>query len=118
MPSRRTLGLLGLVFALGVGVAAAFWVIGPHAAGLAVFSFILAPAMAVLLTALAAVRTAWREREAMMRRGMGARGLCAACGYDLSAHEPEEDGCRVCPECGAAWRLDEAAPTCPVVVRR
>jgi hypothetical protein len=50
---------------------------------------------------------------------MGVRGLCAACGYDLIGQEPEEDGCRVCPECGAAWRIeDEAAGTGPIVVVR
>jgi predicted RNA-binding Zn-ribbon protein involved in translation (DUF1610 family) len=32
-------------------------------------------------------------------------GRCASCGYDLSHHHPESDGCTVCPECGAAWRL-------------
>ncbi len=32
-------------------------------------------------------------------------GLCPACGYSIAEIEPEEDGCRVCPECGSAWRL-------------
>jgi len=32
-------------------------------------------------------------------------GRCASCGYDLSHHHPEADGCTVCPECGAAWLL-------------
>lgn len=32
------------------------------------------------------------------------RGLCGHCGYDLGSTEPGEDGCRVCSECGAAWR--------------
>jgi hypothetical protein len=110
--------LLTMLLGLGAGVGAAFWVIGPHAAGLAIFSFVLAPVMAVLLTALAAARTAWRERGWGLRRGMGARGLCAACGYDLAGHEPEADGCRVCPECGAAWRYDEEGEPGPVIVRR
>jgi hypothetical protein len=30
---------------------------------------------------------------------------CPSCAYDLSAISPESDGCRVCPECGAAWKL-------------
>ncbi len=29
---------------------------------------------------------------------------CASCAYLLGG-EPEADGCTVCPECGAAWRL-------------
>jgi hypothetical protein len=113
----RTAVLVGLVAALAGLVAAAFWVIGPHAAGLAIFSFVIAPTMAVLLTALAAARTAWRERGHLLRHGMGVRGLCAACGYDLRGQEPEEDGCRVCPECGAAWR-EEVAGAGPIVVAR
>jgi hypothetical protein len=30
---------------------------------------------------------------------------CGACAYDLSGTAPDSDGCRVCPECGAAWRV-------------
>lgn len=37
--------------------------------------------------------------------------LCGSCGYDLAAVEPEADGCRVCPECGAAWRIPPIAAT-------
>ena len=33
-------------------------------------------------------------------------GLCPSCGYGLREIEAEEDGCRECPECGAAWRLE------------
>jgi hypothetical protein len=32
-------------------------------------------------------------------------GFCASCGYDLRSLTPAPDGCTVCPECGAAWRL-------------
>lgn len=31
--------------------------------------------------------------------------VCAACGVRLAEFDPESDGCTVCPECGAAWRL-------------
>lgn len=31
-------------------------------------------------------------------------GICASCGYGLRDIPPEPDGCRVCPECGGAWR--------------
>ena len=30
---------------------------------------------------------------------------CLACNYELVGVPPEPDGCTVCPECGAAWRL-------------
>ncbi len=32
-------------------------------------------------------------------------GQCASCRYDLSGVAVAADGCTVCPECGAAWRL-------------
>lgn len=37
------------------------------------------------------------------------RGLCAQCGYPICGTTEETDGCTVCPECGAAWKLP--APT-------
>ena len=35
------------------------------------------------------------------------RGCCRACGFALNGLPECEDGCTVCPECGAAWRLEE-----------
>ncbi len=32
-------------------------------------------------------------------------GYCTCCGYPLEGLTPEPDGCTVCPECGAAWRM-------------
>ena len=34
-----------------------------------------------------------------------ANGRCGSCGYDLAKLPVAEDGCTVCPECGAAWQL-------------
>lgn len=31
-------------------------------------------------------------------------GRCGSCGQSLNGLAPESDGCRVCSECGAAWR--------------
>ena len=31
--------------------------------------------------------------------------VCGPCGYSLTGLAPDPDGCTVCPECGAAWRL-------------
>jgi len=45
----------------------------------------------------------WRLRDAMV-----AEGLCASCGYPIRGLEVEADGCAVCPECGAAWKVGEA----------
>lgn len=33
-----------------------------------------------------------------------ASGLCGQCGYTLADLDAQNDGCVVCPECGAAWR--------------
>ncbi len=33
--------------------------------------------------------------------------LCPACAHDLKGVPPRDDGCTVCPECGAAWRVKE-----------
>lgn len=32
--------------------------------------------------------------------------MCGTCEYDLNGVRPESDGCTVCPECGAAWKLN------------
>lgn len=31
--------------------------------------------------------------------------ICPSCGYQLTEIPRQADGCTVCPECGAAWRL-------------
>jgi hypothetical protein len=33
-------------------------------------------------------------------------GLCASCSYPIISESTGPDDCRVCPECGAAWRLE------------
>jgi hypothetical protein len=43
--------------------------------------------------------------EAVVREGH-----CGACGYPLPTAAAEHDGCTVCPECGAAWRVPPTAP--------
>ena len=115
-PLVASLALLGV---LGAIVAAVVVLVGPDAVGLVIFSVVIAPTMAVVLTALAAARTAWRDRPHALRRSMALRRLCASCAYDLSANEPEPDGCTVCPECSAAWRFadDNDPPTVVVVAQ-
>jgi hypothetical protein len=39
-------------------------------------------------------------------RMMKSAHRCVCCGYDLCGLASEQAGCTVCPECGAAWRLD------------
>jgi hypothetical protein len=37
---------------------------------------------------------------------LAAHRRCGACAYNLHETAPEQDGCVVCPECGAAWHRD------------
>lgn len=39
------------------------------------------------------------------RGGEPAASGCRGCGYGFEGLCAERDGCVVCPECGAAWRL-------------
>jgi len=48
-----------------------------------------------------------RGMAGVARRVMLRHGRCAGCGYVLTGTPRGEDGCTVCPECGAAWRMDE-----------
>ena len=41
-------------------------------------------------------------------RAILAQRFCPACAYRLVQLDADEDGCTVCPECGAAWRLKPA----------
>ncbi|MEQ8843628.1 MAG: hypothetical protein RIB58_02145 [Phycisphaerales bacterium] len=56
---------------------------------------------------------AWTKHKAIREsdRLARARGLCPACGYSIAELEPEADECRVCPECGSAWRLEAGVTT-------
>lgn len=45
------------------------------------------------------------RRSDELRRQLLSMERCASCGYRLREVEPEADGCRVCPECGGAWRF-------------
>lgn len=38
-----------------------------------------------------------------------ARGTCACCEYEIAGLPIERDGCVVCPECGAAWKVMDAS---------
>ena len=53
-----------------------------------------------VLTRRSRIRYARRITTAMMQEG-----LCLACAYDLCGLKVDTDGCVVCPECGAAWRV-------------
>lgn len=53
--------------------------------------------------------TAYRLRAASLVRAMLAEWRCPSCAYDLRHLKAHEDGCVICPECGAAWRVNSGA---------
>lgn len=46
-------------------------------------------------------RAGWRH----WREYISSRGYCPSCGYALVNLPEQADGCRVCAECGGAWRV-------------
>jgi hypothetical protein len=47
-------------------------------------------------------KSAQHGRDALL-----ASGLCPSCGYGIVGVRSEPDGCTVCPECAAAWRMTD-----------
>lgn len=76
-----------------------FW---GHKLGLVVGMLLVAGGILVYLAA-------WSVTRHAVRKGViaGARAVerCACCAYVLSEIEAADEGCAVCPECGAAWRV-------------
>jgi hypothetical protein len=89
--------LLAMPFVLGLIMA--FQVtFGGYALGLVM-------AAGVIAAALLVASRARRRMADSVRCSLLAAGLCPTCGYGLSSINAGEDGRRVCPECGAAWRM-------------
>ncbi len=55
----------------------------------------------IVLLAITLVRA---MRKSLHASAWLALGLCPGCAYRISDIQAESDGCRVCPECGAAWQ--------------
>jgi len=71
--------------------------------GLGLFVFVL---FGVVFAAAIFVSDAGRA-PTVVRRVLLEHSLCPGCASDLLDVEPNSDGCTVCPECGAAWKLEE-----------
>ncbi|MCL4743181.1 MAG: hypothetical protein KJZ54_13365 [Phycisphaerales bacterium] len=74
------------------------------------FAFRVAAGVLLALAAVIPVimLAAQSERRAVARDRASLAALppvCVACGQDLTGVPAHPDGCTVCPECGAAWRL-------------
>ena len=71
------------------------------------FSLLLA--LSLGLHGLMIVAGAWMWHLAAMGRLAVRRGRareCPCCAYALGGITPEQDGARMCPECGATWRFN------------
>jgi hypothetical protein len=75
-----------------------------HAVGM-----LWSPFLSLLAVVIGFVSVARLMRPYAFRAAL-AMELCPACGYSLTATTPESDGCTVCPECGAAWKLPRPSP--------
>lgn len=71
-----------------------------------IFETLIAGVLSALLAMVASIMLDGSHR--LVVEELIDRGHCGACRYDLDGSMFEEDGCVMCPECGAAWRLGEA----------
>ena len=69
-------------------------------AGATILMFFAAVAAAVFASKRAVKAAGQRAVAELMKAE-----ICPGCGYSLRGLKPEGDGCTVCPECSAAWRL-------------
>lgn len=85
-------------------VLVAAWLLGLGGSlGLALFVLVLLPCAGLIAAWQVRLLVAARARWWMQRRLPHSQ--CAACAFHLDDLTPEPDGCTVCPECGAAWKL-------------
>jgi hypothetical protein len=107
-----------LLVALAIVFAWSLKEFGPQAIAFVLFSPVSSTILLVGVTAVLTFRTALGARGERIREGLLRAGRCPVCLYALDDLEPEADRCTVCPECGAAWRLDTLdAPVRRVVLR-
>jgi len=72
---------------------------------LAGFALVFASTLIILLTKVRSMMDAGLVRKVFLEEKR-----CASCAYTIADVTPEQDGCRVCRECGAAWKH---VPLCP-----
>ncbi len=78
----------------------AIMLVGSAAADVRFLSVVFYPVLAAAMFLLG--RRVWRI-DAMAH--LPRQGWCAACVYRIEGLPLQEDGCIVCPECGAAWQI-------------
>ena len=71
---------------------------------MSVVLFILLSVVLSTVSGMIAKRQGWSSFSVRKETSL-AVGCCPSCGYSISEISPQDDGCTICPECGAAWRL-------------
>lgn len=95
-------GLIALPVMLVAALAPAYIAFNT---GLPWWGKVLAAVPMGLLPSMVTIALVRRIAAARIARGYTRAGYCAGCAYDLAATPAAADGCRVCPECGAAWAI-------------
>lgn len=110
---RRDALVRWLPIALGPGTAwliamVIAWVAGVFPWGMMILAFLLFGVVWALI--LWKRRCGFLEfRPRLIISAMLRQSLCPACGYSLRLVPVSLDACRVCPECGAAWKIEGEA---------
>lgn len=107
----RWMGVEGAVVALVIGVGL-FLAPGPGWASqtlamvMRLGGTLLITLGLVVLVSVVIVRWRGESIGEPLMRARAERGRCRGCAFELEGLPAEEDGCVVCPECGAAWRKE------------
>ena len=93
---------------LSLMIWASIFILGAYVGPSSLLSLRLALISVACLVAIVPALISFRMHPARVIPRRLAAGRCGACAYPLRELPREPDGCTVCPECGAAWKLEEA----------
>jgi hypothetical protein len=100
--TRRSNLLFRLCIGVPLGIGVLWWATPFRGEALALGVAIWA---GIILLEYGLFRTSVGNPARQMTGAILKQGLCPACAYAIRGGTPESDGCVVCPECGAAWRV-------------
>jgi predicted Zn-ribbon and HTH transcriptional regulator len=110
LASRAGISVL-IMLALAACIVALLGLGGPFAAFLILFTPVASILILVAINSLTSLAVLAGEAREAVRAGWIEAGRCPTCGYDLQDVRIDSDGCRVCPECGGAWRANNRPET-------
>ena len=90
---------------LSLMIWASMFILGAYVGPSSMLSLRLALISIACLVAIVPALISFRAHPARVIPRRLAAGKCGACAYPLRKLPRELDGCTVCPECGAAWKL-------------